>query len=72
QAWVGLGKLATGILITAVPVVGAAYWLAPDDKLPSWLRDSRTAVVETGKALIAYDEWGKNPSRAAGAVTFNV
>ncbi|WP_256967211.1 hypothetical protein, partial [Streptomyces caniscabiei] len=26
----------------------------------------------TGKALIAYDEWGKNPSRAAGAVTFNV
>ncbi|MEI5523855.1 hypothetical protein WB401_32420 [Streptomyces brasiliscabiei] len=72
QAWVGLGKLATGILITAVPVVGTAYWLAPDDKLPSWLRDSRTAVVETGKALIAYDEWGKNPSRAAGAVTFNV
>ncbi|QYX79671.1 hypothetical protein [Streptomyces akebiae] len=72
QAWVGLGKLATGIVITAVPVVGAAYWLAPDDKLPSWLRDSRTAVVETGKALIAYDEWGKNPARAAGAVTFNV
>ncbi|SOD76407.1 hypothetical protein SAMN06272781_4251 [Streptomyces sp. 1222.2] len=72
QAWMGLGKLLTGIVITAVPVVGAAYWLAPDDKLPSWLRDSRTAVVETGKALIAYDEWGKNPSRAAGAVTFNV
>ncbi|MDX3629811.1 hypothetical protein [Streptomyces europaeiscabiei] len=72
QAWVGLGKLATGILITAVPVVGTAYWLAPDDKLPSWLRDSRTAVVETSKALIAYDEWGKNPARAAGAVTFNV
>ncbi|MEH0528238.1 hypothetical protein QBA75_13930 [Streptomyces stelliscabiei] len=72
QAWTGLGKLLTGIVITAVPVVGAAYWLAPDGKLPSWLRDSRTAVVETGKALIAYDEWGKNPSRAAGAVTFNV
>ncbi|MFF6999482.1 hypothetical protein ACFY93_31710 [Streptomyces sp. NPDC008313] len=72
QAWTGLGKLLTGIVITAVPVVSTAYWLAPDDKLPSWLRDSRTAVVETGKALIAYDEWGKNPSRAAGAVTFNV
>ncbi|MFF7391428.1 hypothetical protein ACFZAE_23655 [Streptomyces scabiei] len=71
QAWVGLGKLATGILITGTPL-GAAYWLTPADKLPSWLRDSRTAVVETGKALIAYDEWGKNPSRAAGAVTFNV
>ncbi|MDX2824990.1 YwqJ-related putative deaminase [Streptomyces ipomoeae] len=72
QAWVGLGKLATGIIITGIPVVGAAYWLTPADKLPSWLRDSRTAVVETGKALIAYDEWGKNPARAAGAVTFNV
>ncbi|MFJ7049429.1 hypothetical protein ACIQVC_39390 [Streptomyces sp. NPDC101112] len=71
QAWTGLGKLATGILITGTPL-GAAYWLTPADKLPSWLRDSRTAVVETGKALIAYDEWGKNPSRAAGAVTFNV
>ncbi|MGJ5827534.1 hypothetical protein [Streptomyces ossamyceticus] len=71
QAWTGLGKLLTGIAITATPL-GAAYWLTPADKLPSWLRDSRTAVVETGKALIAYDEWGKNPSRAAGAVTFNV
>ncbi|WP_328838333.1 hypothetical protein [Streptomyces europaeiscabiei] len=71
QAWTGLGKLLTGIVITGTPL-GAAYWLTPADKLPSWLRDSRTAVVETGKALIAYDEWGKNPSRAAGAVTFNV
>ncbi|MGW0842235.1 hypothetical protein ACWD26_19065 [Streptomyces sp. NPDC002787] len=71
QAWTGLGKLLTGIVITATPL-GAAYWLTPADKLPSWLRDSRTAVVETGKALIAYDQWGKNPSRAAGAVTFNV
>ncbi|MGW1642703.1 hypothetical protein ACWCQ9_38500, partial [Streptomyces lavendulae] len=32
----------------------------------------RTAVKETGKALVAWDEWGKNPARAAGAVTFNV
>ncbi|UUU23217.1 hypothetical protein [Streptomyces sp. DSM 40750] len=71
QAWTGLGKLLTGIVITGTPL-GAAYWLTPADKLPSWLRDSRTAVVETGKALIAYDEWGKNPSRAAGAVSFNV
>ncbi|MFE4371860.1 hypothetical protein ACFRMN_27265 [Streptomyces sp. NPDC056835] len=72
QAWVGLGKLATGVLITAVPVVGAAYWAMPADKLPSWLRDSRTAMKETGKALLAWDQWSENPSRAAGAVTFNV
>ncbi|MER7177383.1 ADP-ribosyltransferase, partial [Streptomyces mesophilus] len=72
QAWKGLAQLATGLLIMSVPVVGAAYMMAPDDKLPSWLRDSRTAVKETGKALVAWDEWGKNPARAAGAVTFNV
>ncbi|MFF4156586.1 hypothetical protein [Streptomyces sp. NPDC001678] len=71
QAWTGLAKLATGIAITASPL-GAAYWMAPEDKLPSWLRDSRTAMKETGKALVAYDQWGKNPARAAGGVTFNV
>ncbi|MFC7636283.1 hypothetical protein ACFQWA_09225 [Streptomyces thermogriseus] len=72
QAWKGLAQLATGLVLTAVPVVGAAFWTLPDDKLPSWIRDSRTAMKETGKALVAWDEWGKNPARAAGAVTFNV
>lgn len=71
QAWTGLAKLATGIAISASPLA-AAYWMAPDDKLPGWLRDSRTAMKETGKALVAYDQWGKNPARAAGGVTFNV
>ncbi|WP_030966402.1 hypothetical protein, partial [Streptomyces sp. NRRL S-378] len=51
---------------------GPLFLSAPDDKLPSWLRDSRTAMKETGKALLAWDQWGSNPSRAAGAVTFNV
>lgn len=72
EAWKGLGKLATGVLVTAVPVVGAAYWAMPEDKLPSYLRDSRNAVKETGKALVAWDQWGENPARAGGAVTFNV
>ncbi|MFD3824015.1 hypothetical protein [Streptomyces sp. NPDC058625] len=72
EAWKGLGKLATGVLITAVPVVGVAYWMMPEDKLPSYLRDSRNAVKETGKALVAWDQWGENPARASGAVTFNV
>ncbi|WP_262375852.1 ADP-ribosyltransferase [Streptomyces sp. sk2.1] len=72
QAWKGLAQLATGLVISAVPGAGALFWTLPDDKLPSWLRDSRTAMKETGKALVAWDEWGKNPGRAAGAVTFNV
>ncbi|MFD1659418.1 hypothetical protein ACFSL4_14680 [Streptomyces caeni] len=70
QAWKGLGQLLTGVALTVV--APAAYWTASDDELPSWLRDSRRAVKETAKALTAWDEWDKNPSRAAGAVTFNV
>ncbi|MFF7307526.1 ADP-ribosyltransferase [Streptomyces sp. NPDC008137] len=72
QAWKGLAQLATGLVITAIPGANAAFWTASDKELPSWLRDSRTAMKETGKALVAWDEWGKNPARAAGAVTFNV
>ncbi|NXY95485.1 hypothetical protein HYE82_14020 [Streptomyces sp. BR123] len=72
QSWTGLAKLATGLAITAIPGVGPLFLAAPSDKLPSWLRDSRTAMKETGKALLAWDQWGSNPSRAAGAVTFNV
>ncbi|MEV1043689.1 hypothetical protein [Streptomyces sp. NPDC049916] len=71
QAWTGLGQLVTGIAISSTPLAGA-FWLTPDEQLPSWLRDSRTAMKETGKALVAWDQWSENPSRAAGAVTFNV
>ncbi|MGI5448550.1 hypothetical protein ACQEVM_22830 [Streptomyces sp. CA-243310] len=72
QAWTGLGKLATGLVIASVPGVSTVFWLADDKDLPPWIRDSRTAMKETGKALLAWDQWGSNPSRAAGAVTFNV
>lgn len=72
QAWTGLGKLATGLALGNPYMGGALFWSVPEDKLPSWLRDSRAAVKETGKALLAWDQWGENPSRAAGAVTFNV
>ncbi|MFF3249401.1 hypothetical protein ACFYWY_38135, partial [Streptomyces sp. NPDC002870] len=72
QAWVGLGKLATGLVITSIPGANAVFWTADDKDMPAWLRDSRTAMKETGKALVAWDQWGENPARAAGAVTFNV
>lgn len=71
KAWTGLGQLATGLLITVSPAT-VMFWTADDKDLPAWFRDSRTAMKETGKALIAYDQWDSNPSRAAGAVTFNV
>ncbi|MEU9256280.1 hypothetical protein AB0D66_31225 [Streptomyces sp. NPDC048270] len=72
QSWTGLAKLGTGLAIMSIPGAGAVFLSAPDDKLPSWLRESRTAMKETGKALLAWDQWGSNPGRAAGAVTFNV
>ncbi|MFJ3879139.1 hypothetical protein ACIPW5_16915 [Streptomyces sp. NPDC090077] len=72
QAWTGLAKLGTGLALTLQPGMGVAYWTADDKAMPAWLRDSRNAMKETGKALVAWDEWAKNPARAAGAVTFNV
>ncbi|MFB9462608.1 hypothetical protein [Streptomyces cinereospinus] len=72
QAWKGLAQLATGLALSSIPGVGTMFWSLPEEKLPGWIRDSRTAMKETGKALVAWDQWGKNPARAAGAVTFNV
>ncbi|MFF1459733.1 hypothetical protein [Streptomyces sp. NPDC058330] len=72
QAWKGLAQLATGVAISLSPVAAVQFWTADEKDMPGWLRDSRNAVKETGKALVAWDQWGDNPSRAAGAVTFNV
>ncbi|MFF7702864.1 hypothetical protein [Streptomyces lydicus] len=72
EAWNGLAKLSTAFTISTLPVVGQTYLMMPGSMLPSWLRDSRKAVVDTGKALVAWDQWESNGSRAAGAVTFNV
>ncbi|MFE2928172.1 hypothetical protein [Streptomyces goshikiensis] len=71
QSWTGLAKLGTGLGIMMLPG-GSLVMALPDDKLPSYLRESRTAMKQTGKALLAWDQWGSNPGRAAGAVTFNV
>lgn len=69
QAWTGLGNLTTGVILAvAAPHV---LWLTPEDRLPGFARDARNAMKETGKALIAYDQWDENPARAGGAVTFN-
>ncbi|MFF4606001.1 hypothetical protein ACFY12_25075 [Streptomyces sp. NPDC001339] len=73
EAWLGLAKLSTGITVTTtMPFLAPAFFATPGDMLPSWLRESRTAMVETGKAFVAWDQWGTNNARAAGAVTFNV
>ncbi|MGW2888283.1 hypothetical protein ACWDDN_23690 [Streptomyces griseoruber] len=70
EAWKGLAKLATASALTSATL--GTWWLVPDDRLPSWLRDSRTAYKQTVKGFVAWDTWKTNPSRAAGAVGFNV
>ncbi|MEU9925768.1 hypothetical protein AB0H51_31565 [Streptomyces griseoluteus] len=70
EAWKNLAKLGTASALTSVTM--GTWWLLPEDKQPSWLRDSRKAYKETAKGFIAYDQWKTNPARAAGAVGFNV
>ncbi|WP_274916647.1 hypothetical protein [Streptomyces sp. WZ-12] len=73
QAWTNLAKLTTtAALLTAMPALAPMYFMTPGRMLPSWFRDARTAMVETGKAFVAWDQWESNGPRAAGAVTFNV
>ncbi|MEU4200780.1 hypothetical protein AB0F64_12605 [Streptomyces sp. NPDC026294] len=71
EAWKGLAQFSTASAITAIPGLNVAYWMLPGKMLPSWLRESRRATIDTGKALLAWDQWESNGSRAAGAVTFN-
>ncbi|MFF6780386.1 hypothetical protein [Streptomyces sp. NPDC012510] len=70
EAWTGLAKLGTASFLTSATL--GTWWLVPDDKLPSWLRDSRTTYKQTVKGFVAWDTWESNPARAAGAVSFNV
>ncbi|MFJ2817074.1 MULTISPECIES: hypothetical protein [unclassified Streptomyces] len=70
EAWENLAKL--GVASTLTTATMGAWWLTPDDRLPSWLRDSRTVYKQTVKGFVAYDQWKTNPARAAGAFGFNV
>ncbi|MEV5442158.1 hypothetical protein AB0N23_06370 [Streptomyces sp. NPDC052644] len=72
EAWSGLAALGTGLGLSMTPVARNYLWETPPEQLPPELRKARTAVKETGKALLAWDKWETNPSRAAGEVSFNV
>ncbi|MGW2746869.1 hypothetical protein [Streptomyces sp. NPDC001450] len=70
EAWKSLAKVATASSLTTATL--GTWWLTPDDRLPSWLRDSRTAYKQSVKGMVAYDQWKTNPARAAGAAGFNI
>ncbi|EXU64887.1 hypothetical protein Z951_28360 [Streptomyces sp. PRh5] len=69
NSWANLGKLAVGLsLNTLLP----GWYMTPDSMLPGFLKSTKHTMINAGKAMVAWDEWGKNPARAAGGVTFNV
>lgn len=71
QSWKGLGQLATGLGMMSAG--GAlAYNLMPNGAVKDWMSQSMNTTKEVGKSLVAWDEWGKNPGRAAGLTVFNV
>ncbi|WP_139140903.1 hypothetical protein [Streptomyces oceani] len=72
QSWKGLGQLATGLVVISNPVNMLGYSLMPDGAVKNWIDDSVNTTKEVGKSLVAWDQWGKNPARAAGLTVFNV
>jgi hypothetical protein len=69
-AWKGVGTLILAVGVYAIP--GGMRF----DQTIGVPGLGRGALGETltnaGKAIIAYDEWGKDPARAAGMATFNI
>lgn len=71
ETWSGIGDIFGGI---------SAYIITPYDWAMDKMfgpadhteRDKRKAALrDFGKSLVAWDEWGKEPSRAFGVVVFN-
>jgi hypothetical protein len=74
KSWKGLGEIAIGAASYGAgnPLLTAVGTAVPDSWLPGWLQHDRKMAREAGKSMLAWDEWSKNPARAAGGVTFNV
>ncbi|MER5968660.1 hypothetical protein ABT112_02760 [Streptomyces sp. NPDC002055] len=72
DAWSQLGDIAGGVgQYTAAPyeaLMELALGEAPED--PDVTRQ-KEAAREFGKALVAWDMWGENPTRASATVAFN-
>ena len=71
QSWKGLGQLATGLAMLSGGGL-LAYNVMPDGAVKDWMSQSLNTTKEVGKSLVAWDEWGKDPARAAGQTVFNI
>ncbi|NBE53827.1 hypothetical protein [Streptomyces boluensis] len=72
EAWTNLAKVVTGLAMTIAPAGAVLPAVAGGDATRRWLVESQNALKETGKAMISYDQWGKDNSRAAGGALFNI
>ncbi|MFE1029330.1 hypothetical protein ACFW5I_33105 [Streptomyces sp. NPDC058818] len=73
EAWSGLKDVVTGIgLYTMKPYDALMDWAVGPDKESADEVRAKKATKEFGKALVAWDMWQENPTRAAGTVIFNV
>ncbi|MEV4437826.1 EndoU domain-containing protein [Streptomyces sp. NPDC049577] len=73
DAWGKLNDTVTGIGLYSVrPVELLLHAAGLPDKPDADETRARKAARDFGKSLVAWDEWDKNPSRAAGTVAFNV
>jgi hypothetical protein len=73
EAWTSLAQLATGLSVLGVPGTGdAVQYLLPDGPVKDWFEDSQQTTQDAAKGMVAWDTWDEDPSRAAGATTFNI
>jgi hypothetical protein len=68
-AWKGLGMTVVGV--ASIGLAGQAL-SKTDGPVGSFIRDSRKALKDTGKGIIAADKWGEDPAAAAGETTANI
>ncbi len=69
-AWAGMGKFALALGVYSIP---GGTIVDQTVGVPGLERgELGNTLLNAGKALIAYDEWGKDPARAAGMTGFNI
>ncbi|MCT2592167.1 hypothetical protein LHJ74_20040 [Streptomyces sp. N2-109] len=70
KAWTGLGKVLGGIGAYAKEPFDWGGKMAGEGDSKTE-QDLKNAAGDFAKALVAYDEWGNDPAKAAGTTTFN-
>lgn len=70
QAWTGVGTFLVAVGAYSTPL---GRHLDQTTGYPGFQRAQLgETLTNAGKGLIAYDQWGEDPARAAGTATFNI